>query len=499
MPLGASENDSSRVKGNSHVQFVFFWGEEGRRGPLLTWADLSESEVVVGLPIPTREEIAMIVLVLRIEELRQSVWIIMQCPNEMPSGMIKANDRIVMTCVYGFDIVFSLEFLWQFGFSCVVFLVSVYEEKKSNAIMVEKIVSDEIDSTFGICLAFDMLGWVLVLNFEGNYYPQLVREFYANIEDKDDVGVSGVVLFVKGCRIKLHRATLAHILGVLGEGPSVEFSNDVRASSLNEVRCFDIYLLDKMLCDLYSVCICCSVPDSESIDGVCASSWNLAQLVHQPLHAGEVFYGRNALVVDLDDEEEHSEAPASSAMPSTSIGAPVRLSRIGKFGEVQWGTYIDILNLWLSNCVSSYNLGYIGVDDVKTHWNYEKAFKKSESGSMSGPRHVTRRRPRIHKLIICINKFKVRLLTCIEDLYVSTRIGQELTRLCQELICVIDRASVSNRIVSQSPSEPDEDKPLCHIGRMWLLGVKMEESESRAITMVTLLATVDKNGRDIVK
>jgi len=39
MPLGASENDSSRMKGNSHVQFVFFFGggEEPDRVPPLTW------------------------------------------------------------------------------------------------------------------------------------------------------------------------------------------------------------------------------------------------------------------------------------------------------------------------------------------------------------------------------------------------------------------------------------------------------------------------------
>ena len=37
MPLGASENDSSRMKGNSHVQFVFFLGGEGQGSPPLTW------------------------------------------------------------------------------------------------------------------------------------------------------------------------------------------------------------------------------------------------------------------------------------------------------------------------------------------------------------------------------------------------------------------------------------------------------------------------------
>lgn len=34
MPLGAYENDSSRMKGNYHVQFVFFFGGGGaRQGP----------------------------------------------------------------------------------------------------------------------------------------------------------------------------------------------------------------------------------------------------------------------------------------------------------------------------------------------------------------------------------------------------------------------------------------------------------------------------------
>lgn len=34
MPFGASENDSSRMKGNYHVQFVFFGGEGAQQGPL---------------------------------------------------------------------------------------------------------------------------------------------------------------------------------------------------------------------------------------------------------------------------------------------------------------------------------------------------------------------------------------------------------------------------------------------------------------------------------
>ena len=30
---------------------------------------------------------------IHIEKMRQSIRIIVQCPNQMPSGMIKANDR----------------------------------------------------------------------------------------------------------------------------------------------------------------------------------------------------------------------------------------------------------------------------------------------------------------------------------------------------------------------------------------------------------------------
>ena len=111
---------------------------------------------------------------------------------------------------------------------------------------------------------------------------------------------------MKGCRIELDHAILARILGVSNEGPSVEFSKDATlfdrqyrlmdalvqldyfatknthtgdmvfhtlnmfiqqrllvylysfnvippASSLNEVRCSDIYLLDKMLHGLQGV------------------------------------------------------------------------------------------------------------------------------------------------------------------------------------------------------------------------------------------------------
>ena len=181
-----------------------------------------------------------------------------------------------------------------------------YEERRDNALVLEKTVSDDVDNIFGIRRAFGMLGWAPVLDLAGRYYPRLVREFYANIEDKEDAGIHRIITHVKGCRIELDRASLARILGVSDEGPSIEFFKDAvlsdsryrlmdalvrldyfatrnsrtgdmvfrtpimliqqrllvyffssnvlpRASSLNEVRCSDIYLLDKMLHGLQGV------------------------------------------------------------------------------------------------------------------------------------------------------------------------------------------------------------------------------------------------------
>ena len=48
---------------------------------------------------------------------------------------------------------------------------------------------EEVDHIFGIRREFYVLGWALMLDFTGWYYPCLVGEFYANIEDKDDAGV----------------------------------------------------------------------------------------------------------------------------------------------------------------------------------------------------------------------------------------------------------------------------------------------------------------------
>ncbi|KAL5096216.1 hypothetical protein RYX36_000543 [Vicia faba] len=76
MPLGASENDSSRV----------CW--DSRRAAPYDVHDQSDPDVPVGTRGDRYDRYCI-----RIEEMRQSLRIIFQCPNKMPSGMIKADDR----------------------------------------------------------------------------------------------------------------------------------------------------------------------------------------------------------------------------------------------------------------------------------------------------------------------------------------------------------------------------------------------------------------------
>ncbi|PWA41959.1 DEAD-box ATP-dependent RNA helicase 51 [Artemisia annua] len=78
MPLGASENDSSRV----------CW--DSRRAAPYDVHDQSDPDVPVGTRGDRYDRYCI-----RIEEMRQSVRIIVQCPNQMPSGMIKADDRLI--------------------------------------------------------------------------------------------------------------------------------------------------------------------------------------------------------------------------------------------------------------------------------------------------------------------------------------------------------------------------------------------------------------------
>lgn len=59
----------------------------------------------------------------------------------------------------------------------------------------------------------------------GEYYPNLVREFYADIHFKSDHYKVNITTTVKGVRIHLDRASLVQFLGILDEEHSVYFKH----------------------------------------------------------------------------------------------------------------------------------------------------------------------------------------------------------------------------------------------------------------------------------
>ena len=88
-----------------------------------------------------------------------------------------------------------------------------HEEHADLEFIFEMHVSPEVEMVYRISEAFDQLGWVPILTFPTYYYPDLVREFYANIEYKARHSGEMVEFWVRGRRIVVLREHLAAILG----------------------------------------------------------------------------------------------------------------------------------------------------------------------------------------------------------------------------------------------------------------------------------------------
>ncbi|CAH9081478.1 unnamed protein product [Cuscuta europaea] len=92
------------------------------------------------------------------------------------------------------------------------------------------------------------LGWAGMLTLKGAYYPQLVREFYANITDKD----TSYAVFhtsVKGKSIQVDPSLLSRILGVTDEGNTLEYSQKgiISDNTYDEAQTRERYRLPKLL------------------------------------------------------------------------------------------------------------------------------------------------------------------------------------------------------------------------------------------------------------
>ena len=72
---------------------------------------------------------------------------------------------------------------------------------------------------------FELLGWAPIFTLPHHIYPDLVQEFYTNIDNQK--GHSGVKInsFVRGRRLTITRVTIDPILEYNNQGPVIDLKN----------------------------------------------------------------------------------------------------------------------------------------------------------------------------------------------------------------------------------------------------------------------------------
>ena len=97
-----------------------------------------------------------------------------------------------------------------------------YLVRANNTVLVEVDLDPVFDGKFHFREQFATMGWDCMLNLPRRYYPNLVRQFYANISNKGFVNSVELQSYVKGVHITLTRQTLSEILRGDDEGPVFE-------------------------------------------------------------------------------------------------------------------------------------------------------------------------------------------------------------------------------------------------------------------------------------
>nr|XP_027109000.1 uncharacterized protein LOC113728837 [Coffea arabica] len=87
-------------------------------------------------------------------------------------------------------------------------------------------VSSKIEVVYCISEAFNQLGWAPILTLPTHYYPDLICEFYANIDNKPRHSGKMVESWVRERGIILSRECLAAILGCNNQGRVIDLKKD---------------------------------------------------------------------------------------------------------------------------------------------------------------------------------------------------------------------------------------------------------------------------------
>ena len=93
-----------------------------------------------------------------------------------------------------------------------------YKQRAKMDLIVEKTIYPDIEAPLQVREYFVRLGWESIFGISGEYYPTLVREFYANIQDKTVTNLSDIRTFVRGMPIQITDRTVANALHMSPEG-----------------------------------------------------------------------------------------------------------------------------------------------------------------------------------------------------------------------------------------------------------------------------------------
>ena len=94
-----------------------------------------------------------------------------------------------------------------------------FHTRFDNSLVIEKTILPSIEEIFHLKEAFHVLQWQPVVELNGDFYPDLVRHFYANIANKANKHSRVIHTFVKGVHIELTEDYVADLLGVPNTRP----------------------------------------------------------------------------------------------------------------------------------------------------------------------------------------------------------------------------------------------------------------------------------------
>lgn len=224
---------------------------------------------------------------------------------------------------------------------------------RDHALIIEKTVEEHINNYFHITEAFETLSWERMLNFSGEYYPEMVKEFYANIRDKNHP-LNHIESYVNGVQINITSDLLNQLFNIPAEGPAFRMtsSNTVpadleynpleaqqifglrgqlrardfgqqwirarllcylysynimpRASGINKIRMTDLYFVYKMIFGLGNI------PRIPLTHIIIKQMWNVVASQNQdkgfvfPILLSTIFRAQNVPIRDEESRLSHS-------------------------------------------------------------------------------------------------------------------------------------------------------------------------------------------------